>query len=258
LEYTGAPYFSGATVVRLCGHLSHIFCARSAAIPIKSYAPEQIVHPCLPDPGDGESSVDSALATISKWSSVMSAFVIGPGRDPLSLAAAERFIDARKGSGQPLVIDGDALFFVAQKLSIVCGCKRFILTPSGIEFIRIRKALQLPEEASCLDVARALDGVTVFAKGREDVVSDGHRAQTFSFPGSPRRVGGQGDITAGALGLFAAWAPDDYFAAAGAAAELVKKAACAAFKEKGRSTITSDIIAAISRILPESWSTVAE
>ena len=256
LEYTGAPFFSGASVLRLGGELSHIFCAKSAAIPIKAYSPEQIVHPYLPDPGE-TSLVDTAIQDVLKWSSAIHSFVIGPGlgRDPATLSFAERFIEKAKTLEKPLVIDGDALFLVSQKPDIVKGCSKFILTPNGIEFMRLRDSVGLPSSASCMDLASALGGVTVFAKGKFDIVSDGKRQEQFKFPGSPRRVGGQGDITAGAMGLFASWAPNDYFAAAAATSELVKRAAIEAFKKRGRSTITSDIIEEIPNILPKSWST---
>lgn len=255
LEYTGAPFFSGASVLRLGGELSHIFCAKSAAVPIKSYSPEQIVHPYLPDPGE-TSLIDTAIQDVLKWSPAIHSFVIGPGmgRDPATLSFAEKFIEKAKSLEKPLVIDGDALFLVSQKPDIVKGCSRFILTPNGGEFMRLQDSLGLPRTATCLELASALGGVTVFAKGRFDVVSDGKRQEQFKFRGSPRRVGGQGDITAGAMGLFAAWAPQDYFAAAAATSELVKCAALKAFEKKGRSTITSDIIEEIPSILPMSWS----
>lgn len=259
LEYTGAPYFAGASVLRLGGDLSHIFCAKSAAIPIKAYAPEQIVHPYLPDP-DEMDYVDTALDSVLKWENAIQSFVIGPGlgRNPATLAFTEKFIERAKSMQKPVVIDGDALFLVSQKPSIVSGCAKFILTPNGGEFMRLQDALKLPRTATCEEVARALGGVTVFAKGREDVVSNGTESKAFAFKGSPRRVGGQGDITAGAMGLFTAWAPKNYFAAAGACSEVVKKAAVAAFEKKGRCTITTDIIEEICNVIPESWNVISE
>lgn len=46
-EYTGAPYYSAISMLKGGGDLAHIFCTESAAIPIKSYSPEIIVHPYL-------------------------------------------------------------------------------------------------------------------------------------------------------------------------------------------------------------------
>lgn len=259
LEYTGAPYFAGASVLRLGGDLSHIFCAKSAAIPIKAYAPEQIVHPYLPDPFESDYT-DTALSDVFKWVGAIESFVIGPGlgRNSATISFTEKFIEKVKTLKKPVVIDGDALYVVSQNPKLVFGCPQFILTPNGGEFMRLQDALMLPRTATCMEVAKALGGVTVFAKGKEDVISNGSESKTFTFQGSPRRVGGQGDITAGAMGLFAAWAPHDIFAAAGACSEVVKKAAMAAFQKKGRSTITTDIIDEICNVIPKSWNAIEE
>jgi ATP-dependent NAD(P)H-hydrate dehydratase len=259
LEYTGAPYFAGASVLRCGGDLSHIFCARSAAIPIKSYAPEQIVHPYLPDENDS-ASVGGALEAVVRWLPGIQAFVIGPGlgRSEAALSFAAQFLDRIADQPHPVVIDGDALFLVAQRPELVRGRRRFVLTPNGGEFARLVAALDLPKDAKCENVAGALGGATVFTKGRVDVVSDGERTEEFASRASPRRVGGQGDVLAGALGLFLAWAPDDYFVACGAASELCRAAAAEAFAKKGRATITSDIVEEIVNVLPKSWSRTVE
>ncbi len=48
-EYTGAPYYSAMSVLKGGGDMAHIFCTKSAGIPIKSYSPEVVVHPKLLD-----------------------------------------------------------------------------------------------------------------------------------------------------------------------------------------------------------------
>ncbi|KAL9713524.1 hypothetical protein Ac2012v2_003136 [Leucoagaricus gongylophorus] len=47
LDYTGAPYFSAISALRLGADLSHVICSPTAAGPIKSYSPDLIVHPIL-------------------------------------------------------------------------------------------------------------------------------------------------------------------------------------------------------------------
>lgn len=47
LEYTGAPYYAGIAALKVGCDLVHIFCPSSAAVAIKSYSPELIVHPLL-------------------------------------------------------------------------------------------------------------------------------------------------------------------------------------------------------------------
>ena len=54
-------------------------------------------------------------------------------------------------------------------------------------------------------LARALHGATVVRKGSVDVISDGTAAAIVTTEGSPRRVGGQGDLLAGATGMFLTW-----------------------------------------------------
>lgn len=258
-EYTGAPFFAGQSVLRLGGELSHIFCSKSAAIPIKSYAPEQIVHPYLPD-DDELDLVSSAVERIMKWEPSIHSFVIGPGlgRNQATLKFAEEMINQLSQLKKPLILDGDALFLVSQKPQIVDGHKNIILTPNGIEFIRLQDALGLSRDSKPSDIASKLGGITVFAKGRVDVVSNGENTKEFTFKASPRRVGGQGDLTAGAIALFASWSPNDYFSACAAASEAVRKAAVSAFEKKGRSVITMDLINELPSIIPNSWNKIAD
>lgn len=46
-EYTGAPYYAGISALKFGCDIVHIFCPQAAAIPIKCYSPELIVHPLL-------------------------------------------------------------------------------------------------------------------------------------------------------------------------------------------------------------------
>lgn len=84
LEYTGAPYYVGTSALRSGSDLAHIFCTKSAAIPIKSYSPELIVHPTLDSSDESEiSDFTSYSASIqgktSKWFNSLHIIVIGPG-----------------------------------------------------------------------------------------------------------------------------------------------------------------------------------
>lgn len=45
LEFTGAPFYSAISSLKVGGDLAHIFCSKSASLAIKSYSPEVIVHP---------------------------------------------------------------------------------------------------------------------------------------------------------------------------------------------------------------------
>lgn len=54
LEYTGAPYFAAISALKIGADLAHVFCQKEAAVVIKSYSPELIVHPLL----DSENAVE--------------------------------------------------------------------------------------------------------------------------------------------------------------------------------------------------------
>lgn len=38
-EFTGAPYYSAMAALKMGADISHIFCPKEAAVPIKSYSP---------------------------------------------------------------------------------------------------------------------------------------------------------------------------------------------------------------------------
>ena len=48
-EYTGAPFYAAESSLKMGGDLSYVFCAKQAAIPIKSYSPELMVTPWYDD-----------------------------------------------------------------------------------------------------------------------------------------------------------------------------------------------------------------
>ena len=105
-EYTGAPYYSAQATLKVGADQSMVFCTEPAAIPIKSYSPELIVHPILPSKG---SSI-SVAQSLEKFSSVMwklSAVVIGPGlgRDPIVMETTEKIIGLLKDKNVPIIID---------------------------------------------------------------------------------------------------------------------------------------------------------
>jgi ATP-dependent NAD(P)H-hydrate dehydratase len=254
-EYTGAPFFAAAAVLRLGGDLSHIFCPPSASGPIKSYLPDLIVHPLLPEQSS-PASIHSTVECVLHRSRPVQSFVLGPGlgRGEAASSFASSFLRAVRSSGRPIVIDADAISVVGREPLLVRGFGNILITPNVQELARLRRWLGLSSNADIRLVAESLGGVTVMAKGESDVVSDGRQSIVFGHRGIPLHVGGQGDILAGALGLFCAWAPRNYIAATSAASEVVRAAAAAAFRRMGRETIASDILAELGRVVPKSWS----
>jgi ATP-dependent NAD(P)H-hydrate dehydratase len=85
--------------------ISHIFCSEEAAIPIKSYSPEFIVHPCLNDPDE-----------MIKWMDACTSIVIGPGlgRDESTSEMVRRVLGKVVESEKvPLVGDADFLWYIS-------------------------------------------------------------------------------------------------------------------------------------------------
>lgn len=74
LEYTGAPYYSAISSLKSGSDIAHIFCHKEAAIPIKSYSPELIVHPAFDDKKDNDQ-----LDKLIKRLKTMDSLVIGCG-----------------------------------------------------------------------------------------------------------------------------------------------------------------------------------
>ncbi|KAL3505868.1 hypothetical protein ACH5RR_031250 [Cinchona calisaya] len=271
-EYTGAPYFSAISALKLGADLSHVFCTKDAAPVIKSYSPELIVHPILEESysiRDEERGSISAkvIEEVDKWMERFDCLVIGPGlgRDPFLLDCVSKVMRHARESNVPIVIDGDGLFLVTNSLDLVRDYPLAVLTPNVNEYKRlVQKVLNCEvndEEGSkqLLALAKRIGGVTILRKGKSDFISDGETVSAVSIYGSPRRCGGQGDILSGSVAVFLSWArqsagkgelgmsPTMLGCIAGSA--ILRKAASLAFENKKRSTLTGDIIECLGRSL---------
>ncbi|KAM1171777.1 hypothetical protein FF1_022117 [Malus domestica] len=284
-EYTGAPYFSAISALKIGADLSHVFCTKDAASVIKSYSPELIVHPILEESysvrdGDRSFISEKVLAEVDKWMERFDCLVVGPGlgRDPFLLDCVSNIMKHARRSNVPIVIDGDGLFLVTNCIDLVSGYPLAVLTPNINEYKRlVQKVLSCevndedaPEQV--LSLAKRIGGVTILRKGRSDLISDGETVNSVSIYGSPRRCGGQGDILSGRqvlisefdVGVFLSWArqkiKDGDLSTSSrnpallgciAASALMRKAASLAFENKKRSTLTTDIIECLGRSLED-------
>jgi ATP-dependent NAD(P)H-hydrate dehydratase len=272
LEYTGAPYFSAISALKVGCDLSHVFCPLSAAPVIKSYSPELIVHPIL--------DATDALELIKPWLPRLHVLIIGPGlgRDPGILETVSSLIQFCRDQpdyGKPLVIDADGLFMVTKNPEIIRNYPSgVILTPNAIEFSRLAKAVlneqweatpnPEPEHVRSLAVALGTNTV-VLHKGAADVIcsgSDGVSVAKCSVGGSGRRCGGQGDILSGGLGTFYCWATAEtvhdrpegtvdfppQVVAAYAACRLTRECNQRAVAKKGRSALATDMLEEIHNV----------
>jgi ATP-dependent NAD(P)H-hydrate dehydratase len=272
LEYTGAPYFSAISALKVGCDLSHVFCPLNAAPVIKSYSPELIVHPIL--------DTTDALELIKPWLPRLHVLIIGPGlgRDPGILETVSSLIHFCRDQpdyGKPLIIDADGLFMVTKNPEIIRNYPSgVILTPNAIEFSRLAKAVlgeqweatPTPEPEHVRSLALALGtNVVIVHKGASDVIcsgSDGVAVVKCSVGGSGRRCGGQGDILSGGLGTFYCWAATEtvrdrpegvapfppQVVAAYAACRLTRECNQRAVVKKGRSALATDMLEEIHNV----------
>ena len=193
-EYTGAPFYAAISALKLGADLSHVFCDAQAAVPIKCYSPELIVHGCLQAGETSHEAQQQQAEEVCKWFPALSALVVGPGlgRDPALQAVAAMVVERAVSMSLPCVIDADGLRIVLERPQLVKGSPWTVLTPNKPEYARLVAALDLQErdgeEASkrrrteldkadeadeLLHLARSLDGPTIVRKGAIDRISDG-------------------------------------------------------------------------------------
>jgi len=280
VEYTGAPYFAALSALRCGADLAHVFCCASAAPVIKGYSPELIVHPLLPvSNGGSEAELSSAAASAAAAERIreqlgrLDCLVVGPGlgRDAAALETAARVAEMALRTGLVLVLDGDGLHLLVSRPSLRQACVDaagpVVLTPNVNEYRRLAAALgceaeEAEGEAGPAALSARLGNAVLVRKGAVDVVACGTApALLCDSPGSLRRCGGQGDVLAGVVGLFVAWAAQARRAgerqapsaqmAAYAACCVARAAAKAAYGAKGRSMLAGDVLAEVGRAAVE-------
>ncbi|CAA3001326.1 ATP-dependent (S)-NAD(P)H-hydrate dehydratase [Olea europaea subsp. europaea] len=273
-EYTGAPYFSAISALKIGADLSHVFCTKDAAPVIKGYSPELIVHPILEESDSvrdefKRSTLAKVIAEIDKWMERFDCLVVGPGlgRDPFLLDCVSEIMKHARESKVPIVVDGDGLFLVTNCLDLVRDYHLAVLTPNINEYKRlVQKVLNCEvndQEGTqqLLSLAKGLGGVTILRKGESDYISNGEEVSAVNIFGSPRRCGGQGDILSGSVAVFLSWArqcaaeggwsPSPTILGCISGSAILRKAASLAFVNKRRSTLTSDIIECLGQSLEE-------
>lgn len=265
-EYTGAPYYAGLSALRTGADLCWVACAPAAAASLKALSPELIVLPVVPEDA---ASADAALLALTAMLARVNSVIIGPGlgRAPGALAFAAALMERATVMRLPLVVDGDALFLLSQQPGLLRGHPACVLTPNAGEWERL----------ASLDLG---PGLCVLRKGAVDHVlftgaADGAPAAEVAGGGSARRCGGQGDVLAGAVGTFLAWAAAGGHLAGGASeggggsgsgvaegalvaaacggALLLRAAAAAAFASARRATLAPDVLHALGGAFEAEW-----
>ncbi|KYR02813.1 hypothetical protein DLAC_00279 [Tieghemostelium lacteum] len=259
-EYTGAPYFSAITAMRMGSDICHIFATTEGgtATALKTMDPDLIVHPIEKnDPSD-----------IIPWLLSLHCIVIGPGlgRTVGAWNCAKEVMKAARNINLPMVLDGDILrlLCVNKGLDIIQGYDKVILTPNVVEYNQLSNAIKEitgDSSASLLtpqQISTQLGNVTIVQKGQTDHITDGNQTVSCDEPGMPRRCGGQGDFLAGAVAAMYTWAnlyykynlnesPKDQaypleLLSSYAACTFLRRCSSAAFSKHKRSTITKDIL----------------
>ncbi|KAI3402479.2 hypothetical protein KGF56_004720 [Candida oxycetoniae] len=299
-DYTGAPFFSAHSAALVGADLSHVICEKQAALVIKSYTPDLMVHPYLLDLenplvkiGDDElknirklsiedilnSTNDGVLNRIiddlvlPKVQTLLDKtdiIVVGPGfgRDPLMLKTLVRIVEEVKVLNKPIIFDADSLYLLSIQPQLITNYSKAILTPNVVEFQRIAKKFDISidlknrySQDSLIEqtqqVSQRLGNVLIFRKGESDIIANTKSVVVNSFPGSPKRVGGQGDTLTGAIATLVNWSnnyldamwdnkveieiDDAHILACYAASSLVRVASGKAFKKHGRAMQTSNV-----------------
>ncbi|TMW40228.1 hypothetical protein DOY81_014692 [Sarcophaga bullata] len=253
VEYTGAPYFAAISALKVGADLAHVFCQKEAAVVIKSYSPERIVHPLL--------DAENAVELIATWLERLHVIIIGPGlgRCPNIQKTVIELIKVCLQIEKPLVIDADGLAILNDHLDLIEGQRNIILTPNAIEFRRLFGTVASPVSESdkfCKERMTSLgEGVIVLEKGANDRIHIPNTSEIYTLPsgGSGRRCGGQGDVLCGALSIFFHWSLESNqanpgFLAAFAASYLVKQCNATAFQKHRRGMLATDMIAELPSV----------
>jgi len=229
--YTGAPALSAQAALRAGADLVRVAVPESVAREVQGYDESLIVRP---HPGDrlAPPHVDRLL----KLAADHDAVVVGPGAgdDDATLEAVRRFVARFDGRA---VVDADALAAVPDAVREAGGDAaagpKLICTPHAGELAGMGgPALDAPR--ADVDRVRAFAAdleVTLLAKGRHDVITDGGDLRINRTGNPGMTVGGTGDVLAGAVGALACRLPP--LPAAAAAAYAVGGAGDAAVAAGG-------------------------
>uniref|UniRef100_A0A6P7GC00 ATP-dependent (S)-NAD(P)H-hydrate dehydratase n=1 Tax=Diabrotica virgifera virgifera TaxID=50390 RepID=A0A6P7GC00_DIAVI len=251
LEYTGAPYFSSISALKIGADLAYVFSKKEAAPVIKSYSPELIVLPLL----------DGNIEAIEEWLPRLHVVLIGPGMGRMNstFTLIEQVIQECRNRKKPLVIDADGLFLISLKPELLKDYPApLVLTPNVMEFCKLTGE---PCDSNSDKLERSKDILKLFGpnalilcKGHDDEILANGKVTKVVGGGSARRCGGQGDLLGGALSTFLHWAllkGEEPAVACFAAATLTRKCNERAFAKYGRSMTTTNMIAEIHSVFDE-------
>jgi len=258
--YTGSPVFVGMAAYRAGCDMVYLTGPQRAMDVAANYSPALITKPLEGDYLEGK-HVDKILTFIEN--SRATAVVIGPGlwRIDKTRKAINTLVEKIR---IPMVIDADAI----RAVSAIKGelkDKKILLTPHRNELFELtgvdvtenikNRINILRNEAYKLNCGKdnrcpLYPPITLVLKGNVDVISNGKEV-VLNDTGMPKMtVGGMGDCLTGIAGALLARGINTF--TAGCAATYVNgKAGEYAIKQYGESTITTDLIDTIYKVLNE-------
>lgn len=251
--YSGSPALTALAAFRSGVDMVRIIAPKRAADIIASFTPDLAAYPLK-----GDWLTKEHLATLLEMtegakavSRGKTAVVIGGGMGR-SEETQEVILEYLSQVSVPVVIDADAIHAVGKKPEIISG-KNFLVTPHTYEFFVLTKkeVYQLSDEEKIKMVqeeAKRLQ-TTILLKGGVDIISDGKEVALSKTGTSFMTVGGTGDTLAGIAGAIIARGINP-FEAGQAAAYINGLAGEIADKKLGESVMATDLIEAISEVLP--------
>ncbi|KAH6915952.1 H-hydrate dehydratase [Coprinopsis sp. MPI-PUGE-AT-0042] len=293
LDYTGAPFFAGFSAMRFGVDLSHIICSPTAAGAIKAYSPDLIVHPILSESTTNDQLKPELEGLLSRLHVLIVGPGLGREPYMQSFAKMAILMARERGmflvlDADALFLLGHDLSLIkgyrrAVLTPNVVEFKRLS------EQVGLDPSSPTGERASL--VSRKLGGVTVLEKGAKDTVAvdttgdeadlaashlEGQNADEqktrevvqVDVPGGFKRCGGQGDVLSGCVGTFMAWGkcyeggaygdgsvPTSRMPllAAVAGSMVTRTASLLAYKKRGRSMLTQDVLEETGKAFEECW-----
>ena len=252
--YTGAPYYAAMTTMKAGGELAYIFSAKEACQPIKAYSPDLIVIPWYETNKINEMR-EEITNSFLKQSSVLHSCLIGPGlgTDERLLPIVKDIFEDQKMNNFPWILDADALrLFPFELLQTLSKSRVVVLTPNVRELVILFEKCgpleqQDPSNSDLADhIAKSLNCFVVL-KGKFDYITSGSSSLCCSALGSPKRVGGLGDVLAGTLSLLLAWSQvkggkEDFLKVLHSGCVLVRVASRLTFEQHSRAMTAADVL----------------
>lgn len=231
-DFFGAPVYMAKSAQRMGVDLVFLFAPREIHQFIACNAPDIILRP------SGMDRIEFNYEMAKMIEERESVIAIGPGitKDGRAINEAEKIIRYSISKGRKVVVDADALDAI-KSIGDLNGAA--VLTPHRGEF-RSTFGLE-PTEENVMKTAGNINAV-ILLKGPVDIVSDGRTIKKNSrFHHQSMTRGGTGDLLTGAVAGLIARGLDPLHASF-LASYIVGSAGLEAFREKGYSYFTSELL----------------